>query len=829
MAVAASAGTGGDDALGAGALGREVAPGLHRLAVATGEHRRSPRAGLEARPGPRDGLDHQLRREPRPRGLEPHPGARVRLDLARGLGTARDTPVDANLGGKAGHRIQQPGPHRVGKLQAALGDDRPQPLVAGREPDHLATPAVHEPHMVVLGVAVVGDEACAQAPVVLVDHELGLPPHDVDHRTGLVEDVRVAGKLEQRRLVHAVAQPAVPVAGLPDPRRGRTVLLLQELHRRRRRGEPLQRDRLAGGPRAVPVLMLLARPGHDLAGVFENLPRQPAPAGGRTTLVRRGRLVAGLERQLLQRLQGIFPLRHRRQQEGQRPGAEPRVYRGGLFAVHRRGSGTPFLHPQVGLADDRQTLRQRPGEAVGPYAVHVADQRLIRGLVGVLPELSQPAALQRLQHRPEHRIGEHHRVDACSLARLGGAGHVVHHERLRFALCGGAQERREQRAARRRIVAHQRQQGQGEGRGRGEHVALAGAGPLLGDGRFDVPARLRVVASQHGGEGARAGTADLHMFVLVHLRGQGVEDRVHLVETALKDADECNLRGERRRFRPQLAAGVDDGLGRRRGVDDAHQAARKGAVPAGLGQGAEQAGGAGFGQESPLLRLDRVAVGTGQAAGDGIAAQRHRGPGFVVVVREPGMHVVVTGHDPVQHACAVRLHRQPRRPVQRRPQTVVPRGGVRQPVLHELPGGVQEWCVRQASSPGLDVGVAQYQRDLPRRADMRVHDPVDERRGLGVGRKGLEEAGEVGTVGHVGAHRGDCPTIFGLETRSRPAQAEMPLLTRTSRIRVGSSAERIDDRTRSSEKTRAIAARISRCSSVDSSGTSSPKTRSTGS
>ena len=101
------------------------------------------------------------------------------------------------------------------------------------------------------------------------------------------------------------------------------------------------------------------------------------------------------------------------------------------------------------------------------------------------------------------------------------------------------------------------------------------------------------------------------------------------------------------------------------------------------------------------------------------------------------------------------FHRQPRRPVRRRPQSVVPPGGVRQPVLHELPGGVLESCVRQALTPGPDVGVAQYQRDLPRRAHMRVHDPVDERQGPGVGRKNLEEAGGVGTVGHVGAHSVD--------------------------------------------------------------------------
>ena len=36
--------------------------------------------------------------------------------------------------------------------------------------------------------------------------------------------------------------------------------------------------------------------------------------------------------------------------------------------------------------------------------------------------------------------------------------------------------------------------------------------------------------------------------------------------------------------------------------------------------------------------------------------------------------------------------------------------------------------------PGLNVGMAQYLRDLPRGAYMRVHHAVDERRGLGVGR-----------------------------------------------------------------------------------------------
>ena len=271
-----------------------------------------------------------------------------------------------------------------------------------------------------------------------------------------------------------------------------------------------------------------------------------------------------------------------------------------------------------------------------------------------------------------------------------------------------------------------------------------------------MPARLHVVASQHGGEGAGAGTADPHALALAHLCRQGVEDRVDVVQAALKDADECDIRSERRRLRRQLAAGVDDGLRQRRGIDDAHQATRECAVAAGLRQRVEQAGGAGLGQESPRLRLDRAAVDLGHAAGDGMTTQRHRGPGGVIVVREPGMHVVVTGHDPVQHAGAVRLHRQPRRPLRRRPQTVVPpSGGVRQPVLHELPSGALESCARQTSSPGLDVGVAQYLRDLPRRAHMRVHDPVDERRGLGVGRKGLEDVGQVGTVGHGEAHTGD--------------------------------------------------------------------------
>ena len=361
---------------------------------------------------------------------------------------------------------------------------------------------------------------------------------------------------------------------------------------------------------------------------------------------------------------------------------------GGLLAVRRRGPGAPFLHPQLGMAHDCQTLRERPGKAVVPHTVHVAGQRLTRGPIGVLPELSQPAALQPLQHRAQGRLREHHRGDACALAGLGGAGGVVHDERLRVLPCGGAQERREQRPARRRVVAHQRQQGQGEGRGLREHVALASAGPLLGDGRFDVPVRLGVVASQHGGEGAGAGAAGPRALALAQRRGQGVEDRVDLVETSLKDADERDLRGERGWIRPQLPARLDDGLGRRRGVDDPHQAACQRAVPAGLGQRAEQAGGAGLGQESPLLRLDRVAVDAGEVAGDCVAAQRHRGPGLVVVVREPGMHVRVGDHDHVEPAPAVRLHRQPRCPVRQRPQTTTWPGGVREPVLHELAAGV---------------------------------------------------------------------------------------------------------------------------------------------
>ena len=79
-----------------------------------------------------------------------------------------------------------------------------------------------------------------------------------------------------------------------------------------------------------------------------------------------------------------------------------------------------------------------------------------------------------------------------------------------------------------------------------------------------------------------------------------------------------------------------------------------------------------------------------------------------------------------------------------------------------------------------------------------------------------------------GAVAGAAPDSPAWRRVPRLPQVKIPLLIRTSRIRAGSSAERIDDRTRSSEKTPAMAARISRCSSADSSGTSNPKTRSTG-
>ena len=51
------------------------------------------------------------------------------------------------------------------------------------------------------------------------------------------------------------------------------------------------------------------------------------------------------------------------------------------------------------------------------------------------------------------------------------------------------------------------------------------------------------------------------------------------------------------------------------------------------------------------------------------------------------------------------------------------------------------------------------------------------------------------------AGAGVSPGTPALRRFPRPFQVEMPLLTRASRIRVSSSAERIDDRARSSEKT----------------------------
>ena len=502
--------------------------------------------------------------------------------------------------------------------------------------------------------------------------------------------------------------------------------------------------------------MLLARLRHELAEVLAELPREPAPPGGRAALLRPGRLASGLEREIFERLQGILPLRHRRQQGGQRPRAEPRVQPGRLLAARRRGTGTSLLHLHVGLADDGQALCERPGEAVDSDAVRIADQRLTRGRFGVLPELSHPAALQPLQHRAELRGREHHRGDMRALAHFAGTGDVVHDERLGVALPGGAKELREQRPARRRVVAHEGQQRQGEARGCGEHVAFAGPRPLLGDGRLDEPARLVVVASQRGDEGPCPGVAGSRSLALSQPRGKGVEDRVHLVETALQDADERDVRGERRRIRPQLAARFDDRLGRRGGVDDVHQAAGERAVPPCFGQRAEQAGGAGLGQELPPRRADPVAVDMCKAAGDRVAAQLHRRPGLVVVVRVPGMHLTVAGHDPVEQAAPMRLHRQPRRPVRRCPEAGAPPRREHEPTLHELPVGVPEPCVRQTAPPRSDVAVVQrmvqHPHDLRRGADMRVHDPVDERRGLSVGRQGVEVIGEVLAIGHGGGH-----------------------------------------------------------------------------
>ena len=112
------------------------------------------------------------------------------------------------------------------------------------------------------------------------------------------------------------------------------------------------------------------------------------------------------------------------------------------------------------------------------------------------------------------------------------------------------------------------------------------------------------------------------------------------------------------------------------------------------------------------------------------------------------MHAIVTGHDPVEHACPVRLHGQPRRPVRRRPQASASPGGVRKPRLHEVPVGVPEPCVRQAVFRRRELRLVQDVRELRDGAVMGVHDPVDERRSLRNGRQGVEVAGEGGVLRH---------------------------------------------------------------------------------
>ena len=328
-----------------------------------------PAPGSNQTPDPGTGSTTSSAASPVPEGSSRIRGPRVRLDLARGLRAPRDAPVDADLRGEGGDRVQQPRPGRGGQLQAPLGNDRPQPPVAGREPDHLAPPAVHEAHVVALRVPVVGNEACAKAPCVLVDHELGLPAHHLHRSAVLAEDVRMTGELEQTRLVQVVLRTVAPVTPFPDLRGRGAVLVQQEIHRRGRSREPLHRDRLAGRPGAVPVLLLLARLGRELAEVLVNGPREPAPAGGRAALLRRRRLAPGLECERLERLQGILPLRHRREQGGQRPRAETRMQRGRFVAACRRGPGASLRHLQLGLAEDRQALRQGPVEAGAPRAL----------------------------------------------------------------------------------------------------------------------------------------------------------------------------------------------------------------------------------------------------------------------------------------------------------------------------------------------------------------------------------------------------------------------------------------------------------------------------
>ena len=220
----------------------------------------------------------------------------------------------------------------------------------------------------------------------LLDDQLRLAAHDL-HRVAFVVDyVRVTDQLEQQclnrnRLARGRALPH-------RYRRGRAILRLRKLGGVCRRGQPAQRASAAFRPGAVAIAALLARRHRQVFASVDQIPHQPDLARACAALFTPRRRGTGVVGELLQRLQTEFPHRDsRRHQRRERMRTELSVHRRRLPASRRERLAGARVQRHAGTPDDRQELRQCPGETMrGELFDMVAEPpRRVRRHVGSCP------------------------------------------------------------------------------------------------------------------------------------------------------------------------------------------------------------------------------------------------------------------------------------------------------------------------------------------------------------------------------------------------------------------------------------------------------------
>ena len=641
---------------------------LHALAIAVGEHGHAAGAGREAKAGIRYRLDENRHREAGVQGFQPHPRRRVGGHFHSGRRAAA-VALHADVRDERADRVQQPRFRAGGQKQAIGRNGGEHPFVLRREARHFAPPASgkRRPILVIVFAGVWFHAHLHAAVVLLVDGQLGFAAHHVQRVAVAVENMRMPGEREQARRAGVEILSAAPILARGQRRDGVAVLLEQEGHAGRLGGQALEGDAPAFAPIAVLQLALFADvQRHGLVAHLQ-IP-------GETSLrlgfgLAAGGLSLGVVGELFQRLQRRLPLRHWRDQTGQRGGAQLPVRRpgfvggslgslGGGLARTGRCLGISLVAVPHGVAkQDFVAFGHHPLEAGRSRAWAQARHQIPAALrVGV--EIVDPTTQEAVEQGLKLRLRRRPREDAA----LGFDAHRVGHqfqfvdEARAVHPFRGAQQLLQQFAGRRRVRAHQRQQGQRERVATHKHQALSGAGFLVRHGGLDVARGGFVVAPQRGDERLGGGQAGARLLAVATARRQCGEHALGVVEAALQDAQERDVGGVQGGRRTLRLAKRDQRLRLHRGVDRAVEATGERRPDVADRQRLDQVGAQGIGQHAPrhlLVLVEDVAQAL-EVRSDEAAAEPHLVLVVVVVVAPPLLSRALQAlHDGVQIAFAV--------------------------------------------------------------------------------------------------------------------------------------------------------------------------------